>query len=284
MINVAFAALQKVRTYVRAYVPGCRNDTAPYDAPPQWAVDDPKRSAYKRTKAQHFITYINAFMASAWDRSRRIPWSRLDQTPAPPGEKIDYVSQRERILGTLAREKALAEQEHVALLREQKHGSGGKQSASGEETTWSSSEADSGAIIKKNSWTAIPFSSAEMIRQATFGVCMGSITGAVFGFMDGMKQAGESTVLKKASNAAKGKFILQGTSRAGIMFGGFFGGFHVAKYGIRVIADPGDYSEITLAGAISMGAMAVKPTTRASMPYAGMLIAMDVFHTYMSEK
>ena len=215
-------------------------------------------------------------MSSAWDRSRRIPWSRLDQTPAPPGETINYDAQRERILGSLARERAMAEQEHVTLLREQKHG---KQT--GEETAISG---DTSAITEQNSWTAIPFSSAEMIRQAAFGVCMGSITGAVFGFMDGMKQAGESPVLNKASNAAKGKFILQGTSRAGMMFGGFFGGFHLTKYGVRVIGDPGDYSEIFLAGALSMGAMAVKPITRASMPYAGMLIAMDVFHTYMNEK
>lgn len=229
-------------------------------------------------------------MSSAWDRSRRIPWSKIDQTPAPAGESINYEAQRERILSSLSRERALVEQEHVASLREKRHGNGsssntaiveGETRAEGADQEYSRpSEKHSNKI-----WTdtAIPFSTAELIRQTAFGVCMGSITGALFGFMDGMKQAGESDVLKKASNAAKGKFILQGTSRAGFMFGGFFGGFHATKYGIRVIADPGDYIEIALASAISMSVMAVKPVTRASLPYAGMLIAMDTFHTYFNK-
>ena len=213
-------------------------------------------------------------MSSAWDRSRRVPWSKIDQKPALAGESINYEAQRERILSSLSRERALAEQEHVASLREKRHGNGSTSDTGivEEETRAEGANQEySNQISEKHSnksWTetAIPFSTAELIRQTAFGVCMGSITGALFGFMDGMKQAGDSDVLKKASNAAKGKFILQGTSRAGFMFGGFFCGFHATKYGIRVIADPGDYIEIALASAISMSAMAVKPVTRASLP------------------
>jgi hypothetical protein len=230
-------------------------------------------------------------MSSAWERSRRIPWSYLDQTPAAAGESINYEAQRERILSTLARDRAIAEQEYVALLREKKKladGSGGNSSNDSATTTTKVNQQEqqpsSNILSKLISWnTAIPYSTAELIRQTAFGVCMGSITGAVFGFMDGIKHAGESDVLKKASNAAKGKFILQGTSRAGFMFGGFFGGFHMTKYGIHVLADPGDYAEIALAGSLSMGVMALRPITRASLPYAAMLIAMDTFHIYFNK-
>lgn len=228
-------------------------------------------------------------MSSAWERSRRIPWSYLDQTPASAGESINYEAQRERILSSLARERAIAEQEYVAMLREKKlaDGNTSDESATATATTkvdHQEQQPSSNIYTKLTSWnTAIPYSTAELIRQTAFGVCMGSITGAVFGFMDGIKQAGESDVLKNASNAARGKFILQGTSRAGFIFGGFFGGFHMTKYGIRVLADPGDYAEIAVAGSLSMGLMAYKPVTRASIPYAAMLIAMDTFHTYFNK-
>jgi hypothetical protein len=233
--------------------------------------------------------YYN-IMSSAWERSRRIPWCYLDQTPAAAGESINYEAQRERILSTLARERAVAEEEYVAVLREKKLANESDGSRSNDSATATTKvnqqeqQPSSDILGKLLSWnTAIPYSTAELIRQTAFGVCMGSITGAVFGFMDGIKHAGESDVLKKASNAAKGKFILQGTSRAGFIFGGFFGGFHMTKYGIRVLADPGDYAEIALAGSLSMGVMALRPITRASLPYAAMLIAMDTFHIYFNK-
>jgi len=47
------------------------------------------------------------------------------------------------------------------------------------------------------------------------------------------------------------------------------------KYGLRVAANPGEVTEVGVAGAISLGALAVKPAFRPSIPYAAMLIAMD---------
>ena len=47
--------------------------------------------------------------------------------------------------------------------------------------------------------------------------------------MDSIKQAQESTILKRASNSAKGRFILQGTSRSAFIFGSFFGAFQVVS-------------------------------------------------------
>lgn len=111
----------------------------------------------------------------------------------------------------------------------------------------------------------------------------GAVTGSVFGFMDGMRTAGESPVLKKASNMAKGKYILQGASRSASIFGAFFGGFHVVKYGLRAWADPGEYTEVAVAGVITIGGMMVKPVTRPSIPYAAMLIFMDAIHIYMRD-
>ena len=101
--------------------------------------------------------------------------------------------------------------------------------------------------------------------------------------MDGMRTAGSSDVLKNASNMAKGKYLLQGTTRSATLFGVFFGGFHVVKYGLRVAVDPGEFSEIGLAGAVSMGALMSKPAFRPSMPYASMLIIMDGVHIVMRE-
>ena len=111
----------------------------------------------------------------------------------------------------------------------------------------------------------------------------GAITGSVFGFMDGMRSVGESPVLKNASNMAKGKYIFQGSTRSATMFGAFFGGFHVLKYGLRTWADPGEYTEIAVAGAVTMGGLMIQPTTRASMPYAGMLIFMDAVNIFMRD-
>jgi len=98
-----------------------------------------------------------------------------------------------------------------------------------------------------------------------------------------MRTAGDSAVLKKASNVAKSKYLLQGTSRSGALFGVFFGGFQVVKYGVRVIADPGQVGEIGIATAVSMGAMMSRPALRPSMPYGGMLIAMDAFSIGLRE-
>lgn len=104
---------------------------------------------------------------------------------------------------------------------------------------------------------------------------IGAITGSVFGFMDSMKVAGDSQVLKNASNMAKGKFVLQGTTRSAALFGAFFGGFHVIKYGARVAATPGEFAEIAIAAPIVLGGMMTQPALRPAMPYMSMLIIMD---------
>mmetsp|Transcript_2056 Transcript_2056/g.3643 ORF Transcript_2056/g.3643 Transcript_2056/m.3643 type:complete len:191 (-) Transcript_2056:4-576(-) len=131
--------------------------------------------------------------------------------------------------------------------------------------------------------TAYTFRWGDLFKSAAFGGCIGAITGSVFGFMDSMRLAGQSEVLKNASNMAKGKYMMEGTTRSATLFGVFFSGFHVVKYGLRVTVDPGDYSEIGLAGAISLGALMSKPNFRPAMPYASMLIIMDSVHLLMRD-
>mmetsp|Transcript_19194 Transcript_19194/g.24194 ORF Transcript_19194/g.24194 Transcript_19194/m.24194 type:complete len:104 (+) Transcript_19194:479-790(+) len=101
--------------------------------------------------------------------------------------------------------------------------------------------------------------------------------------MDGMRTAQESSIIKNTSNMAKTKYLIEGTSRSGIIFGAFFSGFHCLKYGIRIATDPGLVYEAIGASVLSLGALAAKPATRPSLPYAAMLIGMDCFSIYMKE-
>jgi hypothetical protein len=190
---------------------------------------------------------------SSWERVRFLPWSRI------PEDGKDLSNQKERIFRELQRE------------------------AQHEEPSDTGQSLGNDGTALANRPTSIRFSYMELFRQTAFGGCIGSITGSVFGFMDGMRTAGESTVLKNASNMAKARYLMQGTTRSATVFGVFFGGFHSLKYGIRVAAEPGDVVEIAGAGAVSLGALISKPSYRASLPYASMLIIMDGVHTFMRD-
>ena len=222
---------------------------------------------------------------SAWERSRHIPWDRI------PQDGSDLEAQRERIFRELQRETIEDE-----LRSQERNLPGGDAAASAQGAPGAGVDGADGAVAATDAdgktenkasggmfKTKIPYSNMEMLRQAAFGGTIGCITGSVFGFMDGMRQAGTDPVLAKASGAAKGKFVLQGTSRSAAVFGGFFGGFQVVKYGVRVVADPGEVPEILLAGAVSMGALASRPNLRPSMPYAAMLVGMDGLQMVMRE-
>ena len=71
------------------------------------------------------------------------------------------------------------------------------------------------------------------------------------------------------------------TDHCATLFGVFFSGFHILMYGVRVTLDPGEISEIGIAGTSFKGALMYKPAYRASMPYAVMLILMDGFNLMM---
>ena len=211
---------------------------------------------------------------SAWDRSQSIPWSRIEQNGEDSPEK-----HREKVWRELKRE-ALLEQEQ---LKQQNNSNDPKNTFSNVNSMTDSINAEN--TKKKTNilgFQGQPFVTGDCFKQTLFGLTLGSITGGIFGFMDGMRQAGESTILKKASNQAKAKFLFQGTTRSSMLFGVFFGSFHTIRYGVRVAADPGDYTEIAIAGATSLGAMMARPTTRASLPYACMLVLMDSVQTFMN--
>ncbi|CAB9505487.1 expressed unknown protein [Seminavis robusta] len=198
---------------------------------------------------------------SSWDRARFIPWSRIPQDGA------DLDGQKERLFRELQRE---TQQTELSLQ---------ERNPAIPSTTTTTDDATTNAAKS----TKVPYSHMELLRQAAFGACIGSITGCVFGFMDGMRTAGQSDVLQKASNMAKFRYLMQGTTRSGSVFGAFFGGFHVVKYGLRTTLDPGEAGEIVISGAVSMGALMSKPAFRPFMPYGSMLIIMDIAHIVMRE-
>eukprot|EP00566_Odontella_aurita_P021985 CAMPEP_0113545466 /NCGR_PEP_ID=MMETSP0015_2-20120614/11275_1 /TAXON_ID=2838 /ORGANISM="Odontella" /LENGTH=229 /DNA_ID=CAMNT_0000445831 /DNA_START=37 /DNA_END=726 /DNA_ORIENTATION=+ /assembly_acc=CAM_ASM_000160 len=226
---------------------------------------------------------------SSWERSRYIPWSRAQQaqTGDPTQEDVDLDTQKERVFRQLAREAAREEDDARRKKKGLVDGDGDVDASAESSGSAGDGDGDDGGPPAHNTVlgfkSSVPYRFEDLLRNVAFGGTIGSITGSVFGFMDGMKSAGDSSVLKKASNAAKGRYLLQGTARSGMIFGGFFGGFHAGKYGVRVLCDPGDYAEMAIAGALGIGAMAARPQTRPSVPYAAMLIAMDAFNTYMRE-
>lgn len=210
---------------------------------------------------------------SSWDRARSIPWSMI---PEDPNNLSD---QKERIHRQLQRE---ADREEKAALE----GRNSTNSNGSNSTTSSSTDGMGGdgvTTTNKSLQTRYPFRWGDLFKSAAFGGCIGVITGSVFGFMDGMRIAAQSEVLKNASNMAKGKYLMEGTTRSATLFGVFFAGFHTVKYGIRVAMDPGEYAEIAMAGGVSLGALMYKPNFRPAMPYASMLIVMDSVHLMMRD-
>ena len=211
---------------------------------------------------------------SSWDRARFIPWSRI------PSDPTNLSDQKERIVRDIQRE---ADRQEKAQWEEQRRLKSSSPSPS--PSPLGGKDASSIAIAGGTTSSAsVPFKWGEVFKNAAFGGCIGSITGCVFGFMDGMKMASQSDVLKNSSNKAKGKFLLEGTTRSATVFGAFFAGFHCVKYGIRVaLDDPGDLQEVGLATVVSMGGLLSKPSFRPAVPYASMLIAMDSFNLVMRE-
>jgi len=239
---------------------------------------------------------------SSWDRSRNLPWSRaIHVPPADPemgAEDIDL--KKERVWRELSREAANEQKEIDAI----KNGTYVDQETSNESS--SSGVVDSSGMspasvggtkqqqtstqqIEKQpevnflGYVGRPYQTSDLLRNTAFGATIGSITGMCFGFMDSIRAAQSSELLKSASRSAQGKFIFQGTYRSGMFFGGFFGVFHTIKYGTRVLVDPGDLGEITLASIAVCGSVFARREWRASLPYAVMLIGMDSFHCFMRE-
>lgn len=213
---------------------------------------------------------------SAWERSRFIPW---DRTPLPDtraraaGEAppLSLEDEKERIFRRLHRDATEEAQSQSALQH------------------IAAAPDDDNLLVgidnkvETADSTKIPYSHMDLLKQAAFGGCIGTITGAVFGFMDGMRTAGESKVLQNASNMAKGKFLMQGTTRSASIFGVFFSGFHMLKYAVRVSLDTGDLGEIAIAAPLAMGGLFAQPSTRTAMPYGAMLVLMDSVSLYMKK-
>ena len=254
---------------------------------------------------------------SSWDRSRSIPWSRVIPVASPSAEtgqseeNVDLM--RERVWRDLSREAA---NERAGTAANDGGGGwsspsdaavvGGATDSSPMETQQQSASSSSSSsspstpsqqqtgqqqqqqqkIREVNflGYVGRPYQTPDLLRNIAFGATIGSITGMCFGFMDSIRLAQSSDVLKSASKSAQGKFVFQGTYRSGMFFGAFFGAFHAVKYGVRVLVDPGDAGEILAGGGVTLGAALARREWRASLPYATMLVAMDSIHVFMREE
>lgn len=209
---------------------------------------------------------------SGWERARSLPWNRIPRDV--DGTELD--EERERIFRRLQREaiqQELMAQETAASQQT-------PSSISGSSNDGSALSSSSSSLSQRE--IRYQFSGMQLVRQAAFGGCLGAITGGVFCFMDGMRTAGESAVLKKASPAAQAKYLMESTTKSATLFGLMFTGFQVGKYAIRVAGnDPGDVYEIVGSAGVTLGTLFSKPTWRAAVPYALMLMTMDSFHVVM---
>lgn len=216
----------------------------------------------------------------SWERSRYIPWSRISDVSGTDG----YESQKERVHRSLVRE-ANREKEFMEKSKGQPSvGSDMNDDTMNTTPTFVPPEVLAQQNQKNKGLfnSGIDYTTPDLVRTFAFGGCIGSITGTVFGFMDSMKTAQENPIIKNASNIAKSKYLMEGTTRSGMVFGAFFSGFHCLKYGIRIASDPGHVYEAIGASAISLSALAYKPAMRPNIPYAAMLIGMDCFSLYMN--
>lgn len=206
---------------------------------------------------------------SGWERSRSLPWNRMPRDV--DGAELD--EERERIFRRLQRE---AIQEELLAQKSSSEQEQAMVNGTNHAMTTTSTQQNSHQNYRYQ------YSTMQLLRQAAFGGCLGAITGGVFGFMDGMRTAGESKMLQAASPAAQGRYLFQSTTRSATLFGTMFTGFQVTKYAIRVAAnDPGDVYEIVGAATVTLGTLASRPTWRAALPYSIMLMCMDSFQAVM---
>lgn len=223
---------------------------------------------------------------SSWERSRYIPWDRIplpDTRIRQPGEPppLPLDDERERILRKLHREAAVLPSQQVAT---ENHSGSVQSDALISQAEILSGTSSASSAVNTDDTTKIQYSHADLLRQAAFGGCVGTMTGCVFGFMDGMRTAGESPILRNASNMAKGRFLIQGTTRSAALFGTFFGSYHIVRYAIRVVFNPGEIGEISMASPIALASLWAYPPTRHALPYGAMLIAMDGVNLAMRKK
>ena len=221
---------------------------------------------------------------SSWERSRYIPWDRIplpDTRVRQPGDSppLPLEDERERIIRRLQRDAI--DPNAVILSESTSNSEEVRTDTNSSESSTLSLATDTAAILTKIDENKVIYTHMDLLRQAAFGGCIGTITGSVFGFMDGMRNAGELPILQKASNMAKGRYILQGTTRSATLFGAFFGAYHIVRYGVRVAFNPGEFGEIGLASPIALGTLWAYPPTRHALPYGAMLIVMDSVNLYM---
>ena len=107
---------------------------------------------------------------SSWDRSRRIPWSQIQQ--GNNEESVDRY--RERIQEQIRREKAIAAEEATKKEEARKNSNGDNGNV-----VHSTKEDDENISWKKKIFSGKTYTNMDLFRQSAFGACVGTLTGAV---------------------------------------------------------------------------------------------------------
>merc|ERR1719273_871574 len=114
---------------------------------------------------------------SSWERSRRIPWSRIDQSV----EAKDLERYRESVYRDVQRQRVQMER------NDKKNDDATQSSLSDNETTMTMQQqqhrqqpSSSSSEIKKSMLSQISerYTTWDLIKHTGFGACLGSITGA----------------------------------------------------------------------------------------------------------
>jgi hypothetical protein len=119
---------------------------------------------------------------TSWERSRFIPWTRLSDVSVP-----EYEHAKEQVYRSLNRD-AIKEKDNLSVNIVKK---------GGDLSQANGTHVSNVAGVKSSSTrNDVVYNTPDLVRSLAFGASIGSITGAVFGFMDGMRSAGESKILK----------------------------------------------------------------------------------------
>ena len=117
----------------------------------------------------------------------------------------------------------------------------------------------------------------QLSRYAAFGAICGSMTGLTVGAVDSFRLFRRGQDVQVATRTA-----LNEMARSGILMASFFAGYQCIKCGLsRPFPDDRDAPTLVmLATSASLAPFAVLAPLRRLIPYAGTLIAVDVYHTY----
>uniref|UniRef100_A0A7S2UVA1 Mitochondrial import inner membrane translocase subunit TIM22 n=1 Tax=Fibrocapsa japonica TaxID=94617 RepID=A0A7S2UVA1_9STRA len=122
----------------------------------------------------------------------------------------------------------------------------------------------------------------ELGGRATFGAICGAFTGMSCGAVDGWKAARAMSPMALVGAGGTFNVVLADTAKTGVMFAGFYTTYQSVKECTRVLRKEDDLVNSFVASAVSLSPMLLYTPFRNRLPYALMLIGLDVFNDVVS--